>query len=102
MSTNFNVRIVVRLMQELSLQVKPLVRAALRKVVSEFAGSFECLRSKEGADRTVKIIAAGFGDDLHDAAGGLAILRFESAGLHLNFFHKAQVDAGRQRSVQTR
>src|SRR5882757_4994111 len=41
------------------------------------------------------------GDDLHDAAGGLTVLRFKTACFYLDFLDERQVDTGRKRSVNT-
>ena len=50
----------------------------------------------------MELVRARLGHDLHDAAGGLAVLRFEAAGLHLDFLHERQVDAGGERAVDAR
>src|ERR1700682_5265294 len=42
------------------------------------------------------------GDDLHDAAGRFAVLRLETTRLYLDFLHEAKVNAGAQRTVQSR
>src|SRR5262249_41797997 len=55
--------------------------------------------SSEKAHRSVEGVAARLGYDLHDAAGGHAVLRLKAAGLDLHFLDETQVDAGPHRTV---
>ena len=85
-------------MQDFPLQIETLVRCAVCKIICLQPRRLERLRSKVSAHDAMQLIATGLGDDLHDTAGRLAVLGFKSAGLHLNFFYKRQVDAGGQRT----
>ena len=52
--------------------------------------NLKLLRAKVSTHAAMKLIATGLGNDLHDAARGLAVLRFESAGLHLDFLNEVE------------
>src|ERR1700674_2170345 len=50
----------------------------------------------------MELVRSRLGDDLHNAAGGLAVLGFETARLHLDFLHERQVNASGERAIDTR
>jgi len=87
--SNLSVQIIIALVKDLTLKVEPFVDAAVLEIVNLLAFRFERGRREVAADNAMQLVAAGFGDDLYDAAGGLAVLRFESAGLYLHLFHEA-------------
>src|SRR5207249_7933281 len=101
-AAELGVRVVVALVQDLALQIKALLAAAQSKIVHLQALCFELLRSDVAAHRAMERVRTRLGDDLHDTAGGLAVLRFETAGLHLDFLHERQVDATGERTVDAR
>ncbi len=41
----------------------------------------------------MNLIGAALGDHVHDAAESLSVLRFKTAGLHLDFLNKVEIDA---------
>src|SRR5207253_7372105 len=53
------------------------------------------------ADFAMGLGAAGFGDNLHDAAAGVPILRLKPASLDLHFLDERLVDAAAERAVRT-
>src|SRR5438132_821574 len=53
------------------------------------------------AELAVGLRAAGLGDDLDDAATGVAILRFEATGLDLHFLDEGLIDPAAKRTVGT-
>src|SRR3989449_3504136 len=89
-------------MQNLALQVKSLGTATCSKIIHLQALCFELLWSEVATHRSMERVRARFGHNLHDTAGGLAVLRFETAGLHLDFLHERQVDAAGERTVDAR
>src|SRR2546429_1041194 len=101
-AAELGVRVVVALVQDLALQIKALLAAAQSKIVHLQALCFELLRSEVAAHRAMERVRTRLGDDLNDTAGGLAVLRFETAGLHLDFLHERQVDATGERTVDAR
>src|SRR5437773_10188591 len=50
----------------------------------------------------IGLCAARLGHDLNDTAAGMAVLRLESAGFHLDFLHAGLIATGTQSSVGTR
>src|SRR5215472_16444003 len=72
------------------------------KIIGVDASSLERIRLPIDTNGSMKLVAAGLGDDLHDPARSPAILRLEAAGHHLNFLDEGEADAGTKRTVHTR
>src|SRR4029077_9525827 len=64
--------------------------------------NLKLLRSKKGTDATMKLISTGLGNDLHNAARCLAVLRLVATCFHIDFLHKREIDAGSERAVISR
>ena len=101
-AAQLGVRVVVALVQDFALQVEVRLTRTQSKIIHLQALCFELLRSEVAAHRAMERVRTRLGDDLHDTAGGLAVLRFETAGLHLDFLHERQVDAAGERTVDAR
>src|SRR5579859_6543664 len=53
------------------------------------------------ASRAEELRAARLGNELDDTAADVAVLRFETARLDLDFLHKREVDTGAERAIHT-
>src|SRR6266478_3885865 len=60
------------------------------------------LRPKKGTDAAMKLISTGLGNDLHNAARRLAVLRFVATCFYIDLLHKGEIDAGSERPVISR
>src|SRR5580765_5164711 len=81
-TTGFYVDVIVALVKNVSRTIEERTVGPRSKIVGLQTGTFHLLRRKEAAHGTMEIVRAALGDDLHDATGGLAVLRFEAAGLY--------------------
>ena len=72
------------------------------RIISVLIGGLHAPCVEISPHGTEELGSSGFGNQLNDAAGCLAILRFETTGLDLYFLDEGQVQAAAERSINSR
>src|SRR5258708_8717189 len=64
--------------------------------------NLKLLRPKKATDAAVKLISTGLGNDLHNAARRLPVLRLVATCFHVDFLYKRENDTGSERAAISR